>query len=197
MSAGIQSALPCGRAQPFEGTRTRACLISPASPPQSRVRTCLYARPASTRCPCMTASASAGALSPSWEWADATASVASRWAADRALAHPGLRSGKVQPRAETAMGGNAPRTGVPNQRPPSRKPCPRSNSFEIELLACKDATPAQSTAWLLAQKPWIVPIPGTTKLHRLEGEPGRSQHRVHGRGTRRPHDDGPPAAGRG
>lgn len=33
----------------------------------------------------------------------------------------------------------------------------------------KDATPAQiAIAWLLAQKPWIVPIPGTTKLHRLE-----------------------------
>ena len=31
------------------------------------------------------------------------------------------------------------------------------------------ATPAQiALAWILAQKPWIVPIPGTTKLHRLE-----------------------------
>src|SRR6202030_2437081 len=33
----------------------------------------------------------------------------------------------------------------------------------------KKATPAQlALAWLLAKKPWIVPIPGTTKLHRLE-----------------------------
>ncbi len=33
----------------------------------------------------------------------------------------------------------------------------------------KNATPAQiALAWLLAQKPWIAPIPGTTKLHRLE-----------------------------
>ena len=33
----------------------------------------------------------------------------------------------------------------------------------------KGATPAQvALAWVLAQKPWIVPIPGTTKLHRLE-----------------------------
>jgi aryl-alcohol dehydrogenase-like predicted oxidoreductase len=33
----------------------------------------------------------------------------------------------------------------------------------------KNATPAQiALAWLLPQKPWIVPIPGTTKLHRLE-----------------------------
>jgi len=43
----------------------------------------------------------------------------------------------------------------------------------IELLGSiaqrKKATPAQiALAWLLAQKPWIVPIPGTTKIHRLE-----------------------------
>ncbi len=38
-----------------------------------------------------------------------------------------------------------------------------------EIAREKDATPAQiALAWLLAQKPWIVPIPGTTKLHRLE-----------------------------
>ena len=38
-----------------------------------------------------------------------------------------------------------------------------------ELAVRKGATPAQiALAWLLAQKPWIVPIPGTTKLHRLE-----------------------------
>jgi len=38
-----------------------------------------------------------------------------------------------------------------------------------EIATQKKATPAQiALAWLLAQKPWIVPIPGTTKLHRLE-----------------------------
>ena len=38
-----------------------------------------------------------------------------------------------------------------------------------EIGEQKKATPAQiALAWLLAQKPWIVPIPGTTKLHRLE-----------------------------
>lgn len=47
------------------------------------------------------------------------------------------------------------------------------NQALIDLLAKiageKNATPAQiALAWLLAQKPWIVPIPGTTKLHRLE-----------------------------
>lgn len=49
----------------------------------------------------------------------------------------------------------------------------RANRVLIDLLgsiaALKNATPAQiALAWLLAQKPWIVPIPGTTKLHRLE-----------------------------
>lgn len=38
-----------------------------------------------------------------------------------------------------------------------------------EIAASKNATPAQiALAWVLAQKPWIVPIPGTTKMHRLE-----------------------------
>src|SRR5207247_9683505 len=38
-----------------------------------------------------------------------------------------------------------------------------------EIARQKKATPAQiAIAWLLAQKPWIVPIPGTTKLNRLE-----------------------------
>ena len=37
------------------------------------------------------------------------------------------------------------------------------------IAGAHDATPAQvALAWLLAQKPWIVPIPGTTKLHRLQ-----------------------------
>ena len=49
----------------------------------------------------------------------------------------------------------------------------KANQAVVDLLARiaaeKKATPAQiALAWLLAQKPWIVPIPGTTKLHRLE-----------------------------
>jgi aryl-alcohol dehydrogenase-like predicted oxidoreductase len=49
----------------------------------------------------------------------------------------------------------------------------KSNQAFVELLSDiadqQNATPAQvALAWLLAQKPWIVPIPGTTKLHRLE-----------------------------
>ena len=58
---------------------------------------------------------------------------------------------------------------VPRFTPEARK---RNLAF-VELLrnvaARKNATPAQiALAWLLAQKPWIVPIPGTTKLHRIE-----------------------------
>jgi aryl-alcohol dehydrogenase-like predicted oxidoreductase len=49
----------------------------------------------------------------------------------------------------------------------------KANRAFVDLLSRiaerKNATPAQiALAWLLAQKPWIVPIPGTTKLHRLE-----------------------------
>src|SRR6202047_1342192 len=58
---------------------------------------------------------------------------------------------------------------VPRFTPEAR----RANQALVNLLskvaARKKATPAQlALAWLLAQKPWIVPIPGTTKLHRLE-----------------------------
>jgi aryl-alcohol dehydrogenase-like predicted oxidoreductase len=58
---------------------------------------------------------------------------------------------------------------VPRFSPEARK----ANQALIDLLTKvaeqKKATPAQiALAWLLAQKPWIVPIPGTTKLHRLE-----------------------------
>lgn len=58
---------------------------------------------------------------------------------------------------------------IPRFSPENRK----ANGALVELLGeiarRKDATIAQvALAWLLAQKPWIVPIPGTTKLHRLE-----------------------------
>jgi aryl-alcohol dehydrogenase-like predicted oxidoreductase len=58
---------------------------------------------------------------------------------------------------------------VPRFTPEARA----ANQVLVEALkriaAAKQATPAQiALAWLLAQKPWIVPIPGTTKLHRLE-----------------------------
>jgi aryl-alcohol dehydrogenase-like predicted oxidoreductase len=61
------------------------------------------------------------------------------------------------------------RNQVPRFSPESRK----ANMVLVDLVKAvaerKGATPAQvALAWLLAQKPWIVPIPGTTKLHRLD-----------------------------
>ena len=61
------------------------------------------------------------------------------------------------------------RNTVPRFKPEARK----ANQVLVDLLGRialqKHATPAQiALAWLLAQKPWIVPIPGTTKLRRLE-----------------------------
>ena len=61
------------------------------------------------------------------------------------------------------------RSGLPRFTPEALK----ANQALIDLLGTvaqrKKATPAQiALAWLLAQKPWIVPIPGTTKLNRLE-----------------------------
>ena len=61
------------------------------------------------------------------------------------------------------------RNSLPRFTPEARK----ANQALVDLLGRiaeqKKATPAQiALAWLLAQKPWIVPIPGTTKLHRLE-----------------------------
>jgi aryl-alcohol dehydrogenase-like predicted oxidoreductase len=61
------------------------------------------------------------------------------------------------------------RSTLPRFTPENRK----ANQALVDLLGQiargKKATPAQiALAWLLAQKPWIVPIPGTTRLHRLE-----------------------------
>ena len=65
------------------------------------------------------------------------------------------------------------RNTLPRFTPEARK----ANQALVDLLGeiakRKKATPAQiALAWLLAQKPWIVPIPGTTKLHRLEENTG-------------------------
>jgi aryl-alcohol dehydrogenase-like predicted oxidoreductase len=61
------------------------------------------------------------------------------------------------------------RSSIPRFTPQARK----ANQALVDLLGKigerKNATPAQiALAWLLAQKPWIVPIPGTTKIHRLD-----------------------------
>jgi aryl-alcohol dehydrogenase-like predicted oxidoreductase len=79
----------------------------------------------------------------------------------------GFLTGKID--ENTAFASTDIRTTIPRFTPETRK----ANQALVDLLGGiakrKKATPAQiALAWLLAQKPWIVPIPGTTKLHRLE-----------------------------
>jgi aryl-alcohol dehydrogenase-like predicted oxidoreductase len=79
----------------------------------------------------------------------------------------GFLTGKID--EKTTFDRSDFRNIVPRFTPGARK----ANLALVDLLAKigerKKATPAQiALAWLLAQKPWIVPIPGTTKLHRLE-----------------------------
>ena len=79
----------------------------------------------------------------------------------------GFLTGKID--QNTTFDSTDFRASLPRFAPEARK----ANQALVDLLAGigkrKNATPAQiALAWLLAQKPWIVPIPGTTKLHRLE-----------------------------
>jgi aryl-alcohol dehydrogenase-like predicted oxidoreductase len=79
----------------------------------------------------------------------------------------GFLTGKID--ENTTFDNSDFRNSVPRFNPESRK----ANQALVDLLQKiadqRKATPAQiALAWLLAQKPWIVPIPGTTKLHRLE-----------------------------
>ena len=79
----------------------------------------------------------------------------------------GFLTGKMD--ENTKFGSTDFRSTLPRFTPEALK----ANQALVDLLgriaAQKKATPAQiALAWLLAQKPWIVPIPGTTKLHRLE-----------------------------
>jgi aryl-alcohol dehydrogenase-like predicted oxidoreductase len=74
---------------------------------------------------------------------------------------------------QTSFGPTDFRNTVPRFSPEARQ----ANRALVDVLAGiaarKQVTPAQlALAWLLAQKPWIVPIPGTTKLHRLEENAG-------------------------
>ncbi len=79
----------------------------------------------------------------------------------------GFLTGKID--ESTAFDSSDFRNMLPRFAPEARK----ANQALVDLLGPiagkKGATPAQlALAWLLARKPWIVPIPGTTKLHRLE-----------------------------
>jgi aryl-alcohol dehydrogenase-like predicted oxidoreductase len=83
----------------------------------------------------------------------------------------GFLTGKIS--EETTFDKSDFRNIVPRFSPENRK----ANQAMVDLVGRfaqqKKATPAQiALAWLLAQKPWIVPIPGTTKLHRLEENMG-------------------------
>jgi len=75
--------------------------------------------------------------------------------------------------AQTSFGATDFRNTVPRFAPQARQ----ANRALVDVLAGiaarKQVTAAQlALAWLLAQKPWIVPIPGTTRLHRLEENAG-------------------------
>ena len=79
----------------------------------------------------------------------------------------GFLTGKID--EHTPLGSDDFRSTVPRFSPENRQ----ANQVLVDLItrfaASKQATPAQiALAWLLAQKPWIVPIPGTTKLDRLK-----------------------------
>ncbi|HME31143.1 MAG TPA: aldo/keto reductase [Terriglobales bacterium] len=70
---------------------------------------------------------------------------------------------------DTQFDKNDFRNVVPRFSPENRDANQSLVDLVVEFAREKKATPAQiALAWLLAQKPWIVPIPGTTKLHRLE-----------------------------
>ena len=68
---------------------------------------------------------------------------------------------------------------VPRFTPEARSNNQIVADLVVKVAKAKGATPAQvALAWLLAQKPWIVPIPGTTKIHRLEENVGGAALRL-------------------
>ena len=79
----------------------------------------------------------------------------------------GFLTGKID--ESTTFDSSDFRNIVPRFTPENRKANQELVDLLARIAARKKATPAQiALAWLLAQKPWIVPIPGTTKLHRLD-----------------------------
>jgi aryl-alcohol dehydrogenase-like predicted oxidoreductase len=83
----------------------------------------------------------------------------------------GFLTGKID--ANTKFDSTDFRNTVPRFSPEARKANQALVDLIGEFAAQKKATPAQiALAWVLAQKPWIAPIPGTTKLHRLEENMG-------------------------
>jgi aryl-alcohol dehydrogenase-like predicted oxidoreductase len=77
---------------------------------------------------------------------------------------------------DTKIGDNDFRKNLPRFTPEAMEKNQTLIDSLKRIAAEKKATPAQTAlAWLLAQKPWIVPIPGTTKLHRLEENLGAAK----------------------
>ncbi|HEY6553680.1 MAG TPA: aldo/keto reductase [Vicinamibacteria bacterium] len=79
----------------------------------------------------------------------------------------GFLTGKID--ANTTFDSSDFRNTVPRFTPENRKTNQALVDLVLRIAGRKKTTPAQiALAWVLARKPWIVPIPGTTKLHRLE-----------------------------
>jgi aryl-alcohol dehydrogenase-like predicted oxidoreductase len=95
----------------------------------------------------------------------------------------GFLTGAIK--AETKFSSDDFRNKVPRFSEENRK----ANQVLVDVIgkfaAQKKVTPAQvALAWLLAQKPWIVPIPGTTKLHRLQENVGAASIQLSGEDLR-------------
>ena len=86
----------------------------------------------------------------------------------------GYLTGKID--AATPLDAADFRSTLPRFTPEAREANVALVALLTRMAEKTNATPAQvALAWLLAQKPWIVPIPGTTKLHRLEENIGAAQ----------------------
>ena len=100
-----------------------------------------------------------GAADAARSWASASSPTA--------RSGKGFLTGKID--ETTTLDSSDFRNTIPRFTPEARKANQALVDLLGEIAGRKEATPAQiALAWLLAQKPWIVPIPGTTKLHRLE-----------------------------
>ncbi|PRD13624.1 aldo/keto reductase [Pantoea coffeiphila] len=85
----------------------------------------------------------------------------------------GFLGGKIS--TDTSFGSDDIRSSLPRFQGDAREANQRLVDALGAIATRKGGTPAQvALAWLLAQKPWIVPIPGTSKLHRLQENAGAS-----------------------
>lgn len=86
----------------------------------------------------------------------------------------GFLTGKID--TSTTFGEGDIRNTLPRFQAEAKEANAKLVGLIGEIASRKGATPAQvALAWLLAQKPWITPIPGTTKLHRLEENVGGAE----------------------